>query len=91
DENHTSTAWHLNIALGGTRLMILSEDYDRALGIIKDTIEIEKKYYQNRKAPIIRKPYLKTFIGTIMGFLAGAPSIRPKKKHDKFQPPHPLP
>ncbi len=80
DEHHNATAWHLGIAVGGTRLMVLRDDYEAAREIaahemgkfIKDT---------PRDRAIIRKPYLKTIVGTIIGFFIGAPSI-PRSKDD---------
>lgn len=79
DENHTSTAWHLNIALGGTRLMILRSDLEIALEILEDFEEINLSPNKEKRA-VIRKPYLKTIIGTLIGFFVGAPSIRPNKE-----------
>lgn len=81
DENHNNTAWHLGIAIGGVRLMVLSEHYESAQEILRDEMQRYKEQIPERP-PIIRKPYLKTIIGTIIGFFVGAPSIRPTKKED---------
>lgn len=81
DDNHTSTAWHLNIALGGTRLMVLSEDVDISLELLEE-FRVKNLKEGQKKKNIIRKPYLKTILGTILGFMAGAPSIPPDKKND---------
>lgn len=81
DENHNSSAWHLNIALGGVRLMVLSEDLEHARTILKEETDNYTNTLENKPA-IIRKPYIKTILGTIIGFMVGAPSIRPSKKDD---------
>ncbi len=81
DESQNSSVWHLNIALGGVRLMVLSEDLERAREILKEETDNYTKETDNKPA-IIRKPYIKTILGTIIGFMVGAPSIRPSKKDD---------
>lgn len=81
DEHHNASAWHLGIALGGIRVMVLSSDYDAANDLVRS--EMDNYYAQTRQdnKPIIRKPYLKTFLGTVLGLIVGAPSIwRSKKK-----------
>ena len=81
DENHSATAWHIGIALGGVRIMVLASDYHRAFALASTHMHDFVKDHQKTPPPLIRKPYLKTIIGTIIGFMVGAPSIwRSKKK-----------
>lgn len=82
DENHSSTAWHLSLAIGGTRLMVHKDDYEQAVELLKDFKEINAETAKKER-PLIRKPYLKTFLGSIIGYIVGAPSIRPEKRKDK--------
>ncbi len=80
DEHHSSSAWHLSIAIGGLRLMVLTSDYEEAQNVLNENLQ-KTAPEKDTKAPFIRKPYWKTLIGTIIGFWVGAPSIwRSKRK-----------
>ncbi|MEZ5813243.1 MAG: DUF2007 domain-containing protein [Alphaproteobacteria bacterium] len=82
DEHHNNAAWHLGIALGGVRLMVFAQDYERAQEILKEEMQHYKAATPER-APLLRRPYLKTLLGTLVGFFAGAPSIRNFRKREK--------
>lgn len=81
DDQHNSTAWHLGIALGGLRLMVLKEDLEAARNILKEEMQL---YHEQTPKPkgFIKRPVLKTLLGSVVGFFVGAPSIPPSKKDD---------
>lgn len=82
DDHHNSIAWNLTIATGGIRVMINESDLDRAKEILAD-VEEQQEESRKQDSPLFRKPYLKTFFGTILGFMAGAPSIRPTRQKNQ--------
>ena len=39
DEHHNNVAFHLNFALGGVRIMVLTDDLEKAQNLINEQIE----------------------------------------------------
>ncbi len=70
-DNHLNgVAWHLNIATGGTRLMINQADLKLATEILQDDIELQDSN-KSTSRPLVKKPYIKTVPMIVWGYMTG--------------------
>lgn len=83
DGNHAAAAWNIIFAIGGIRLMVLKQDIEKACQILEE--ECRSPYAFKQEKQWIKRPLFRTFIGTLVGLIAGAPSTRPKRKADAQQ------
>ncbi len=78
-EHHNSLDPLASIGLGGIRIMVHENDFERARFLLTS----EKEEDASFQKPFLQKPYLKTLILGIAGFFLGAPVLRAKGKHEQ--------
>ncbi|MEM6781965.1 MAG: DUF2007 domain-containing protein [Pseudomonadota bacterium] len=84
DENHIRNGWHMSLAIGGIRIMVMKSQYLAAK-------EILQKYHSQENSAKETKPILpntlfgkiKCSISTLVFFLTGLPFVLKLKNKDK--------
>ena len=79
DAQLNSTAWHLQFALGGVRLMVNKHNLERAQEIIDDTDECKR---EEKDSPV--KPSMfRILMSVFLTIVSGAPTPLKKIKNKK--------
>lgn len=82
DEHHMTVAPHINVALGGVRVMVLKDDLSAAQNLLNaDRHDFQEEPVKPR--PWLKKPYWKTILLAFAGLFAGAPVDRPQGMHER--------
>lgn len=77
-DNHNQTDPFLSIALGGIRVMVREEDLPIAKSLINAT---EEEDAPAKPKEFLQKPYWRSILLGIAGFVAGMPMMRAKGKN----------
>lgn len=82
-EEHNRIAWHLQIALGGIRLMVAAQDAEQARTLLREQATKIKESDQKTLLPPTKKGLFYTAISSVILLFSGVPMPLKTRKADK--------